>query len=406
VSEKQADIHDDSVMRGFHPTAQGRVAPDRVYTEPRFTHWFMQHVREVERTADVSSRHERVVPLPADYRYLDRLALKDANGTDLTLDELLDRTFTDGFLVLKRGRVLYERYYHGLKPEAPHLYHSITKSLASCTAANLVERGLMAPDELITAYVPELETSAYGDATIRHLSDMSVASGYTEDHESEETEDGRLDRLSGVRPKRAPGEPGAACEFTMTTVKDGEHGAVFHYMSLNGCVLGWVMERAPGLAVSQLLSREVCSKLGTQDDAYIALDGAGSAQLDGGFCSSLRDLARFGQMLCQGGVFNGRLVVSRWWIDDLRSGGNKVTFAASQDAAVLTPGASSTSCFWVSERSDHVSFMGFGMYGQMAYLNQEAELVVAKFSSQPRPADDGLTAHSVAALESLADALA
>jgi CubicO group peptidase (beta-lactamase class C family) len=192
----------------------------------------------------------------------------------------------------------------------------------------------------------------------------------------------------------------------MTTVKDGEHGAVLHYVSLNTCVLGWVMERATGLAVPQLLSREVWSKLGTQDDAYIALDGAGSAQLDGGFCSSLRDLARFDQMLCQGGMFNGRLVVPRWWIDDLRSGGNKSTFAASQDAAVLPPGASYRSCFWVSERSDHVSFMGLGMYGQMVYINQEVELVVAKFSSQARPADDTLAAHSFAAFESLADALA
>ena len=67
-------------------------------------------------------------------------------------------------------------------------------------------------------------------------------------------------------------------------------------MSLNTIVLGWVMERATGIAMPSL-SDKLWSRIGAEDDTYIALDGAGSAQLDGGFCSSLRDLARFGQML-------------------------------------------------------------------------------------------------------------
>ena len=393
-------------MRGFPPIAEARVAPDQVYAEPRFTHWFMQHVREVERTADVSSRHQPSTLLASDCRYLDSMIVADADGVEMTLSYLLDSTFTDGFLVLRRGRVIYERYYHDLRPETPHLYHSITKSLASCVAANLVDRGVIGLDQSISAYVPELETSAYGDAQVRHLLDMSVAIQYTEDHESDETEDGRVDRLSGVKPRRAPDEPGSVYQFAESTKKDGRHGGIFHYVSLNTCVLGWVMERATGLSVPQLLSREVWSKLGTQDDAYIALDGAGSAQLDGGFCSSLRDMVRFGQMLCQGGVLYDRLVVPRWWMDDLERGGDKTTFAASEKAVMLPPGASYRSCFWISDLSDHVSIIGIGMYGQMLYVNREAELVVAKFSSQPRPSDSTTTAHTFAALESMADALA
>jgi CubicO group peptidase (beta-lactamase class C family) len=50
--------------------------------------------------------------------------------------------------------------------------------------------------------------------------------------------------------------------------------------------------------------------------------------------------------------------------------------------------------------------MGLGMYGQMLYVNQEAGLVVAKFSSQLRPAEEKLWAHTFHALESLAEVLA
>ena len=70
------------------------------------------------------------------------------------------------------------------------------------------------------------------------------------------------------------------------------------------------------------------------------------------------------------------------------------------------PGASYRSCFWVSELTDHVAFMGVGMYRQMLYVNRTAGLVVAKFSSQPRPADNVPIAHTFAALESIAAALA
>jgi CubicO group peptidase (beta-lactamase class C family) len=366
----------------------------------------MQHVREVERTAAVSSGTDAFVPLQYAPAYLDDAEVFDAAGFRTTLAELLERTSTDGILLLKSGRVLYERYYRGMLPETPHLYHSISKSLTSCVAANLIESGLIDPEDLASAYAPELKGSAYGDATVRNLLDMSVAIRYTEDHEDFETEDSRLDRLCGVKPRRSPDEPGSAYEFATTTLKEGEHAAVFHYVSLNTDVLGWVMERATGLAMPRLLSSEVWSKLGTQDEAYIALDGAGTAQSDGGFCSSLRDLARFGQMLCLEGIVNGRRVVPDWWIRDTRTAGNKTTFAASQDAAMLPAGASYRNCFWVSERADHTTFMGLGMYGQMIYVNQKADVVIAKFSSQPRAADDELTAHTFHAFESLLPQLA
>ena len=393
------------IMRGFPPPLEHRVSADRVYSDPAATRWFMQHVREVERTANVATRQGAVVALPAACLHLDRMMLKDADGAAWTFREMLERTSTDGIMVLRGGHVVYERYFGALGPPTPHLLHSITKSAAACVAANLVERGLLDPDEPIATYVPEVTGSAYGDATIRHLLDMTVAIRYTEDHENDDTEDGRLDRLCGVKPSRAADEPGSAYEFAATTVKNGEHGESFHYVSLNTVVLGWVMERATGVAVPRLLSDELWSRLGTEDDAYIALDGAGSAQLDGGLCSSLRDLARFGQMLLQDGSFGGRQVVPARLVEEVRGGGDKAAFAASPDSAMLPSGGSYRDCFWVCERADHTTFMGLGMYGQMLYVNQEAGLVVAKFSSQFRPADDALGAHTFHALETLAEVL-
>ena len=395
-----------SVMSGFPPPAGQRVSPDQVYSSPPITRWFMQHVREVEHTADIPSGRLPVARLPHATRTLGDVALKDADGARLTFDQLLARTSTDGILVLHRGRVLAEDYRGTLTPTTPHLYHSITKSLASCVAANLTEEGVLDPSAPVTSYVPELASSAYAGALVRHLLDMTVAIRYTEDHENDDTEDGRLDRLCGVKPSRAPDEPGSAYDFATTTVKDGEHGERFHYVSLNTMVLGWVMERATGVAAPRLLSEKLWSRLGAEDDAYVALDGAGSAQLDGGFCSSLRDLGRFGLMLLQGGTIDGRQVVPPWLIEHIREGGDEAAFSASPDSAVLPSGGSYRDCFWVCRRADHTTFMGLGMYGQMLYVNQEAGLVVAKFSSQLRPAEEMLWTHTFCAFETLAEALA
>jgi CubicO group peptidase (beta-lactamase class C family) len=267
-----------------------------------------------------------------------------------------------------------------------------------------LDRGELDPSESLEEYVPELAGSAYADASVRHLLDMSVGIGYAEDYEDDDSDDGRLQRLYGYKPKRSTDEPGSSYDFALTTRKEGEHGGVFHYVSLNTNVLGWVMERVTGLPAPRLIASEVWSKLGGEHDAYIALDGAGSAQLEAGFASSLRDLARFGQMLCQGGVFAGRRVVPSWWIADTRERGDRRAFAASADAGLL-PEASYRNGFWVSDRGDHTPLMGLGKYGQMLYVNQESGVVIGKFSSQPRPSDDALTTLSFFGCDALAQTL-
>jgi CubicO group peptidase (beta-lactamase class C family) len=394
------DARAAAVMRGFPPRPTDRVKADQVYARPAATRWFMQHVREVEPTANVAAR-EVVTKLPEDPVDLDGVEMADSAGGSWTVAEMLAETSTDGILVCRAGKVVCQRYFGSLTAAGPHLCHSITKSIASCVAANLVETGVISPDDPIKDYVPELASSAYGDARIRHLLDMTVGIRYTEDHEDDESDDARLDRLCGVKPSRAPDEPGSAYDFATSTVKQGEHGKMLHYVSLNTDVLGWVMERATGAPMPELIAREIWSQLGAEDDAYIALDGAGSAQLDGGFCCSLRDLARFGLMLAGRGSLAGRQVVPAWWIDDICSNGDPGALAAAPDCSDLPRGWSYRSCFWVGEPGEQQAFMGLGMYGQMLYVSPAAGIVVAKYSSQPRPADDVLVTHTYRALQAL-----
>ena len=376
-----------------------------VYSSREATRWFMRHVRELEPTADVGAHDGSLTLLPEEPLDLGDLEVSTVGRDRVTLEDFLRQTSTDGIMVLRQGRVVYERCFEGYAVADPHLCHSITKSLVSCVAGNLVARGVFALEDRVTDHVRELAGSAYGDATVRNLLDMTVDIRYTEDHEDEETEDARLDRICGVRPSRAPDEPGSAYDYATTMTGGGAHGDVLHYVSLNTDVLGWVMERASGVHVPELIRNEVWSKLGAQDDAYIALDGAGSAQADGGFCCSLRDLARFGLMLAQRGAVAGCTVVPQDWVDDIHAGGDLRAFAAAPDCVGLPRGWSYRSCFWIGAQGEETPFMGLGMYGQVLYVDIERQVVVAKFSSQEHAVDDAAVSRTYAVLNDLAHAL-
>jgi hypothetical protein len=368
----------EGVMIGFPVPAHLRVTAAKAYDQPS-VRWFMQHVREVVGTASVGAGGERVAELATAPRDLGGVHVDGVNGG---LDAALSRTQTDAFIVLHCGVVVDERYFNGMTAETQHLWQSVSKSLVSCVAGNLVASGDIDPDESIVTYVPELRGSAYGDARLRHLLDMQVGIDFSEDYDDPESEVARLDRLYGFRAPTAPDEPGSTYEFAMSTAKKGEHGERLAYVSLNTNVLGWVMERATGLRLSELIRREVWSKLGAEHEAYIALDGAGSAQAEGGFCSSLRDLARFGQAICDDGRFNGHQVVPRAWAEDIRIGGDRAAYAREYGS-----GGAYRSGFWLSHETGRTAVMGLGIYGQMLYVDPEAHVVVGKFATQSKSDD-------------------
>jgi CubicO group peptidase (beta-lactamase class C family) len=386
----------------FPTPRERRLRPDAVYRSRASNHWFMQHVREVLGTASIADRVGPLTPLPVEPRDLSAVRLDGGEGP--SLPEVLERTATDAFVVLHRGAIVDERYFNGMTAETPHMWQSVSKSLASCVAGNLVARGVLDLQQPVAAYVPELAASAYGDALVEQLLDMSVGIDYSEDYADEDSQVNELDRIYGVRPARSADHPGSSYEFATRMRKLGDHGREFAYVSLNVNALAWVMERATGNSMPELIRAELWSKLGGEHDAYIALDAAGSAQSESAVCSSVRDLARFGLALAGGGVIDGRQAVPGAWIEEIMRGGDREAFARALTDAMM-PGGSYRRGFWVSQSADHTVFMGLGIYGQFLYVDPRVELVVAKFSTQATADDDDCWRLAFALGQSLAASL-
>jgi CubicO group peptidase (beta-lactamase class C family) len=379
---------------------------EAVYTDQACTRWFMQHVREVAPTAQVLPGGGAVWALPRALRDLDRAPVRGGDGRSWPLEEMLAATHTDGVLVLHRGEVVYERYFGGMSEDTQHMYQSVSKSVGAAVAARLIEQGTLSAETPVTDLVPELSGSGYDGATVRHLLDMQVGVRFSEEYEDEDADIARLDRLYGFRPRRYDDEPGSSYAFAAQTAREGEHGHTLHYVSLNLQVLGWVMERATGRCVPDLIAGELWSGLGCEHAAYIALDSAGAAQLEGGFCSSLRDLARFGLMLCRGGDgAAGRVLPEAFVADSERNGDPEAYATAGMTGEDCVPDPAYRNNFWTASFDGHHVLMGVGIFGQYLYVDRVAGFVLAKFSTWPHFSDDEFYCHQFAAARSLAELL-
>lgn len=349
--------------------------------------WAFQHVDEMVPTATVSRGSGPVLELPAG----DPVSIPE-------LDAFLSRTCTDGFLVLRGREVVVERYLNDQTPASRHLVMSVSKSLCSSVFGQLVAEGSVDPEALVPQYLPELAGSAYGDATVQQVLDMTVGVVFDETYDDPASEVQTQDRVAGWRTAR-PGDPVDSYAFLATLRKQGEHGKTFAYCSANTDVLAWILERVTGQGYASLLSQRLWSRLGAECDAYITVDRSGFPMANGGACITLRDLARFGRLVLDGGLGpDGTAVVPSEWIADTRRGGDLA--AAADSMRGVHDNGSYRNQFWITG-DERGSFYGIGIHGQYVWLDPTSDVVVAKLSSLPEADDNDQWAEHVTFLSAL-----
>jgi CubicO group peptidase (beta-lactamase class C family) len=178
--------------------------------------------------------------------------------------------------------------------------------------------------------------------------------------------------------------PRTIFDFLRTLKKQGQHGEAFAYKTCNTEVLAWIIQRVTGAPMAQLLSERLWQKLGVEEDAYIIVDPVGAAACGGGLNLTLRDLARFGEMMRNGGSFNGQQIVPKAVVEDIANGTNRDHFAKAN--YVTLPGWSYRNQFWVSH-DRFGAYTARGIHGQACWIAPKAEVVIARFASHPQAAN-------------------
>lgn len=374
------------------PIMQGSPPPDDQcvplidWDRPPWNRWTFQRMSQILLTAPVHTDRtaNNLNPLTSAHQEISDISFVVEDGSSTTVAQLIEDTYTDGFLVIHNDKVIHESYYNGMHKHSLHLGQSVSKSVVATAASVLFEQGLIDVNSPVTRYLPELEATAWKGATVQHVLDMTTGVRFNETYDHRDSDVGKTDVACGWKP--APTDmdtrdwPDSVWEqlLTLTTI-EAPHGSRFLYRSIETEVLGFIMERVTGKRLPEIISDNLWKPMGAEDHANITVDKLGCSTASGGFSASLRDYARFGKLLLDEGKVNDRQVVPQSWIADIRRGTHGLF---SEEGAKEFANGSYRNQFWIEdkEKSTHACL---GVFGQLVYVSPEYNMVVAKLSTWP-----------------------
>ena len=394
------------LMQGFPPPPDKRVMqPDSNFFSFPKLRWTVCHIRELMPTKQVS--RGLGAPVPFDYAQddgIDAVTFTPIGGDKpMTWKESLGANYTDGLLIMHKGKVVYEYYTGCLNEAGKHAAMSMTKSMTGLLAEILVAEGKLDDKAPVSSIVPELKDSAFGDATVRQVMDMTTGLAYSEDYADPKADIWVYSAAANPLPKPADYKgPVGYYEYLQTVKKEGEHGDAFGYKTINSDALGWIISRVSGKSVTDLFSERIWSRMGAEQDGYFTVDGIGTPFAGGGLSAGLRDLGRIGQLMLNKGEINGERLFPAAVADNIAAGGDKAAF---EKAGYKTlPGGSYRGMWWVFH-NDHGAYAARGVHGQTIYVDPRADMVLVRFSSHPVAKNGVIDPTSLPAYQAVAEYL-
>lgn len=354
---------------------------------PPYNRWSYLHMRTVFPSAPVNGSPEaRPIPFEID-SVIDDLVITRPDGSAATFPEFLRETYTDSLLVVTADRLVYEHYDNDMHGTQPHQMMSVTKSFAGLFALLAAAEGLLDESAPVVDAVPELvSASAFATASIGQVLDMVNSMQFNEDY-ADPTSD--IHRYVGALGwMNAVPESGATnlYSFLQTLEKDParEHGEVFAYQTPKTDVVNWITNRATGTSFQDQMSQVLWSRLGTEGETYILLDGCGTLIAGGGLNAAPRDLARFAMMLLNDGSVGGVRLIDPAIIDTLESGGDRGAFTRGPEATgAYATDWSYRAQWWVRHTPGREAITAIGVHGQWIYVDRRRGVAIVKQSSQP-----------------------
>lgn len=322
----------------------------------------------------------------------DAAALPDYSfaGTRRPGDAFIDRTFTNALLILKDGKIVFERYYNNGGDRDHYIAYSMSKTITAMLVGIALDKRLIRSiDDRADAYVPELKGTAYAGVTLRQL--LQMRSG-ADVRESRGMVNGRRTEGQRVFDEVVVASRMRFAEVALDAPRAAPPGSRFNYSTFDTAMLGWVLERATRQPVATFMTTWLWEPAGMESYGYFLADGPPGVgrEMNGmGFNATLRDYARLGQLMLNRGVGpGGRRILPADWVDQMT---RIVPFAPSDEQAFGTGYG-----FQLWRLDDSSAYAAVGQQGQYIYVDPETRTVVVKLSYYPPDAGREVAAEAVA----------
>lgn len=382
-----------ALMVGTPPSTESQVS-FKNYRHYPYSKWAFHNIGAalnvvmIPREGEITSLRESHLPA------LGELTLQDGFGKQRSVEQILTDNDTDALIVLRENEILFERYYGDMSRHDPHIWFSMTKSLVSTSLGILIEEGKIDPGKSPAHYIPELKGSGFERTTIQNVLNHSSALAFKENYT-----DVNSDFLKYYGPALnmafIPGGRDAQPEsteiygvhdFLQKFVRPDnslQPGEAFDYNSANADVAGWLVARISGMPLQDFIREKIWSQLGTEHDAFIAVDRAFMPVATGGMVSTVRDAALFGQMILNRGAVGKKQVIPAAWVNRSLEVSSKDKQKMKNNPKYRTDSWSAYKNMWWILDAEQGEYAAVGVYGQVIYINRSANVVIAWFSSQP-----------------------
>jgi CubicO group peptidase (beta-lactamase class C family) len=310
----------------------------------------------------------------------------------------------------RKGRMLEPRFFGGQRPEAREpalrkdalfLVASITKPVTVTAVMMLVERGLLALEDRVAAYVPRFAQNGKKDVLIRHL--MTHTSGLP-------------DMLPDNNKMRAAHKPLAAFIDETCKIKPAfPPGTQVSYQSMGTAMLSEVVHQITGASLAEFLSKEVFGPLQMTDTSLgwnaakkerIAAVRLPAEQIDtdwgwntpywlgfgapwGGMITTPADFARFCQMMLNGGVLNERRILSPATVRAMTANQLAAMPHVPEEDRRCRPWGLGWKHQWPGHAESFGDLVGsrtighWGATGTLCWIDPDAEAFCIVFTTQP-----------------------
>lgn len=399
----QSDPNKLAWMVGFPPSVEKLIMqPESDFFSFPKLRWTVCHIRELMPTKEVSRGLNQSILFEYEIdKNIDSIKFNPLNSQkSMSWEESLLANYTDGILILYKGKVVYEKYFGCLNETNKHAAMSMTKSLTGLLAQILVAEKVLDETLRVDSIIPELKNSAFGSATVREVMDMTTALDYSEDYSNPNADIWIYSKASSPLPKPKDYKgPNGYFEYLQTVKQKGVHGEAFGYKTINTDTLGWIISRVTNKDLTQLLSERIWSKIGAQQDAYMTVDAKGTPFAGGGLSASLRDLGKIGLLMLNEGKFNNQQLFPKEVVEEIKKGGDKKAFAKAGYKTL--EGGSYHSMWWIFHNQNK-AFAARGVHGQTIYVDPTAEMVIVRFASFPTASNTQIDPTSLPAFEAVA----
>lgn len=257
-------------------------------------------------------------------------------------------------LVVRNGKLVVEEYFRGKNGNDLFHLRSITKNFTSAITGKAIEEGYLTNTGLsVKDYYPNQVTGEKEQITVHDLLNMTSGLEWNENQE--------------IIPL-INNEVSNPITYYLSKDLVQTPGTAFNYCSLSAHVVANIIETSAKVSFETYTKQKLFEPLGIrQYDWEKDPDG----KVWGGFGLQLRarDLAKFGLLYLNKGLWENEQLISKEWVNT----------AATKQINIGTSGNGYSYQWWHSNSFDNLVYYGSGYGGQALFIVPNKKMVVVGF---------------------------